>query len=291
MQAEQDRAALQHMTRVSLLGQLSASIAHQLNQPLASILGNAEAAQKMLEREPVDLPELREICNDIVAEDHRAAAGDSPARRAVQARRTDVRAARCQRAGPRHARIDAQHADSRQVTRGRSLAPDLPRIAGDRVQLQQIAAEPDRQRRRRDGRLPEPERRADDQHRSCTATPSELCVADRGPGIPARGDGQAVRAVLDHQGRWHGHGPGDLPLHRAWPTAAAWPLTNAPEGGAVFCARAAGAGDAMTANAARPTVFIVDDDRHGAEGAGAAAARARLSDRHVRIGRSFPGAA
>ena len=52
VQAEQDRAALRHMTRVSLLGQLSASIAHQLNQPLASILGNAEAAQKMLEREP-----------------------------------------------------------------------------------------------------------------------------------------------------------------------------------------------------------------------------------------------
>ncbi len=73
VQAEQDRAALNHMTRVSLLGQLSASIAHQLNQPLASILGNAEAAQKMLEREPVDLAELREICADIVAEDHRAA--------------------------------------------------------------------------------------------------------------------------------------------------------------------------------------------------------------------------
>jgi two-component system, LuxR family, sensor kinase FixL len=61
------------MTRVSLLGQLAASIAHQLNQPLSSILGNAEAAQKMLAREPVDVPELREICTDIVTENHRAA--------------------------------------------------------------------------------------------------------------------------------------------------------------------------------------------------------------------------
>ncbi len=57
------------MTRVSMLGQLSAAIAHQLNQPLAAILGNAEAAQKMLGREHVDLVELREICNDIVSED------------------------------------------------------------------------------------------------------------------------------------------------------------------------------------------------------------------------------
>src|SRR5207342_427938 len=65
--------ALRHMTRVSLLGQLSASIAHQLNQPLASILSNAEAARKMLRRDDVDLAELRAICDDIVSEDNRAA--------------------------------------------------------------------------------------------------------------------------------------------------------------------------------------------------------------------------
>ena len=73
LEAEQDRTALRHMTRVSLLGQLSASIAHQLNQPLASILSNAEAAQKMLRRDDVDLEELRAICDDIVTEDNRAA--------------------------------------------------------------------------------------------------------------------------------------------------------------------------------------------------------------------------
>ena len=73
LRAVEDRAALRHMTRVSMLGQLSASIAHQLNQPLAAILGNAEAARKMLSRDGVDLAELREICDDIVTEDNRAA--------------------------------------------------------------------------------------------------------------------------------------------------------------------------------------------------------------------------
>ncbi len=73
LRAVEDRAALRHMTRVSMLGQLSASIAHQLNQPLAAILGNAEAARKMLNRDRVDLVELREICDDIVTEDNRAA--------------------------------------------------------------------------------------------------------------------------------------------------------------------------------------------------------------------------
>jgi C4-dicarboxylate-specific signal transduction histidine kinase len=48
LRAVEDRKRLRHMTRVSMLGQLSASIAHQLNQPLAAILGNAEAARKML---------------------------------------------------------------------------------------------------------------------------------------------------------------------------------------------------------------------------------------------------
>ena len=73
LQAEKDRAALTHLTRVSMMGQLSASIAHQLNQPLAAILGNAEAARKMLARERLDLVELKEICDDIVTEDNRAA--------------------------------------------------------------------------------------------------------------------------------------------------------------------------------------------------------------------------
>jgi C4-dicarboxylate-specific signal transduction histidine kinase len=73
LRAVEDRNALRHMTRVSMLGQLSASIAHQLNQPLAAILGNAEAARKMLGRENVDLDELRAICSDIVDDDNRAA--------------------------------------------------------------------------------------------------------------------------------------------------------------------------------------------------------------------------
>ena len=72
LSAEQDRAALRHMMRVSTLGQLSASIAHQLNQPLAAILANAEAAEQLLTREPLDLAELREICGDIVRSDNRA---------------------------------------------------------------------------------------------------------------------------------------------------------------------------------------------------------------------------
>jgi C4-dicarboxylate-specific signal transduction histidine kinase len=72
-QAEQDRMALLHMTRVSMLGQMLASIAHQLNQPLGAILANAQASQQVLTREPVDLAQAKEICDDIVTEVQRAA--------------------------------------------------------------------------------------------------------------------------------------------------------------------------------------------------------------------------
>jgi len=67
------RAELMHLSRVSLLGQLSGSLAHELNQPLAIILSNAEAAEHLLEEGgSVDVEELKEIMKDIISENLRA---------------------------------------------------------------------------------------------------------------------------------------------------------------------------------------------------------------------------
>jgi two-component system sensor kinase FixL len=52
---------------------LLAALVHELNQPLTAILSNAQAAQRFLASDPVDLQELREILNDIVTDDRRAA--------------------------------------------------------------------------------------------------------------------------------------------------------------------------------------------------------------------------
>jgi two-component system sensor kinase FixL len=51
-----------------------AALVHELNQPLTAILSNAQAAQRFLASNPVDLKELREILSDIVTDDKRAAA-------------------------------------------------------------------------------------------------------------------------------------------------------------------------------------------------------------------------
>lgn len=67
--AQDERA---HMERVAAVGELGASIAHELNQPLSAILTNAETAQRLLQRAPPDLPLLRELIQDIIADDKRA---------------------------------------------------------------------------------------------------------------------------------------------------------------------------------------------------------------------------
>ena len=232
-QADQDRAALRHMTRVSLLGQLSASIAHQLNQPLASILSNAEAAQAMLRREPVDLAELGEICRDIVAEDHRAA---------EVIRRLG---ALFKRGEPTLVPLDVNELvrDTLDLTRTNlltrhvaltvELAPALPPVDGDRVQLQQLLLNLIVNAADAMDAMPQAERRMmvstalSDSH-------VDVCVADRGPGI-AEAD---LPSIFDPfwSAKDAGMGMG-LAICRSIAETHRGCLNsrNAPEGGAVFC--------------------------------------------------------
>src|SRR5438034_11219113 len=72
LEAARQRQELTHLARVTSLGELSSSLAHELTHPLTAILSNAQAAQRFLANDDVDLNELREILNDIVTEDQRA---------------------------------------------------------------------------------------------------------------------------------------------------------------------------------------------------------------------------
>ena len=68
----QARNEMEKMMRANLLGEVAAALAHELNQPLAAILGNAQAARKFLARPEPDLDEIGEILEDIVRDDKRA---------------------------------------------------------------------------------------------------------------------------------------------------------------------------------------------------------------------------
>lgn len=138
LQAAKDRAALTHMTRVSMLGQLSASIAHQLNQPLAAILGNAEAARQMLRRPDVDVAELGAICDDIISEDQRAA--DVIRRLGALYKRGELRLAVLDLNQLVSETLDLVRTelDTRHVEVAVALASAPPVVDGERVQLQQV---------------------------------------------------------------------------------------------------------------------------------------------------------
>jgi C4-dicarboxylate-specific signal transduction histidine kinase len=138
LQAAQDRNALHHLARVSMLGQMSAAIAHQLNQPLTAILANAEAAQQMLRQEPVDLEEVKQICDDIVSEDQRAAAvirrlGALFKRGEMQIQRVDLNALVFEALDLLHTNLITER-----ITVATQLAEGLRSFDGDKIQVQQV---------------------------------------------------------------------------------------------------------------------------------------------------------
>jgi PAS domain S-box-containing protein len=71
-EATMQRNELAHLSRVTMLGELSGSLAHELNQPLTAILSNAQAAQRFLTNDAIDRQEVQEILKDIIAADNRA---------------------------------------------------------------------------------------------------------------------------------------------------------------------------------------------------------------------------
>ena len=83
---QRHRDELAHVTRITTMGELAASLAHELNQPLTAIRSNAQAAQRLLAADPTDAGELREILHDIVEDDRRAAEDNRPGARFGQKR-------------------------------------------------------------------------------------------------------------------------------------------------------------------------------------------------------------
>ncbi len=137
-EAMEQRDELFHLSRVASLGQLSGSLAHELNQPLGIILSNAQAAQRMLARENPDIPELREILADIVGEDRRA--GEVILRLRALLKRGETKLMPLALGKVVEDMLGLLRSDliARGVTIQTVLAEALPTVPGDEVQLQQV---------------------------------------------------------------------------------------------------------------------------------------------------------
>ena len=137
-EAQQQREELAHLSRAAALSALSGSLAHELNQPLTSILSNAQAGQRFMSHDPPDLVELRAIFADIVRADRRA--GEIIWRLRTMLRRGEVahqpvRVSECLDELLRLIRSDLI---ARGVTVSNLTDGNLPPAMTDRVQLQQV---------------------------------------------------------------------------------------------------------------------------------------------------------
>ena len=140
LEAARQRHDLAHLARVTALGELSSSLAHELTHPLTAILSNAQAAQRFLAHDDVDLDEVREILNDIVTQDQRAGEVIHGLRLLLkkgelQEHCDDVDLNEVIRDLVKLMRSDLIN---RNVTVDTDLAQNLPAVTGDRVQLQQV---------------------------------------------------------------------------------------------------------------------------------------------------------
>ncbi len=140
--AESDAARhlseLAHLTRVTTLSELSGSLAHELNQPLAIILSNAQAAQRLLAQSPPDVAEVKEILTDIVSEDRRAGEVIQRLRALLKRGETDLQPLSVNDAIQEVLHLTNADLIGRGVTVTREMAADLPLVKGDRVQFQQV---------------------------------------------------------------------------------------------------------------------------------------------------------
>ena len=132
------QAELAHVTRVTMLGELTASIAHEINQPLAAVIANAEACLSWLDRNPSDLDAARRSVEWIIEDGNRAS--EVIRRVRALAKKTDVEKGSLDIndvASDAMALVQRE-LSSHEILPKLALAPDLPRTFGDRVQLQQV---------------------------------------------------------------------------------------------------------------------------------------------------------
>lgn len=135
---QEAQAGLAHVTRVTALGELAASIAHEVNQPLAAVVANAAAAQRWLDRDSPDLQEARTALASIVDDGNRA--GEVIQRvRALVSKTTDHMVPLDINDVVNEV-IALLHRElfSHRILLRTELAPVLGQVLGDRIQLQQV---------------------------------------------------------------------------------------------------------------------------------------------------------
>ncbi len=131
-------AELAHVTRVTTLGEVTASFAHEVNQPLAAIVNNASACLALLPDDRPDLDEVRMALADITSDAERASAIIERVRALAMRSPAEKIPLRVEDVVNDVVALTATESAARRMTIRAEMAADLPLVLGDRVQLQQV---------------------------------------------------------------------------------------------------------------------------------------------------------
>lgn len=137
-EVEETRENLAHASRLALLGELTASIAHEVNQPLGAILSNAETAEMLLELDEIPLREVRHILADIRRDDIRASETIKRVRGLVAGRQGEAISLELNEILSSVTRLVAHDLTRRAMLVTMDLLPGLPGVSGDRGQIEQV---------------------------------------------------------------------------------------------------------------------------------------------------------
>lgn len=129
---------LAHVTRVTTLGELTASIAHEITQPLAAVISNADACISWLDREPADLKAARRSAEWIIEDANRASEVIRRIRALAKKTEIEVIPLDINQVVRETVALVRRELAIHAVSVRMELASDLPRICGDRIQLQQV---------------------------------------------------------------------------------------------------------------------------------------------------------
>lgn len=134
----QAQAELAHINRVMTMGELTASIAHEINQPLAAIVGNAKAGVRLLACPSPDLEEVQHALTDIAEQGDRAAEIIARISAQIKNAKAEKTAVDINESVREVLALAHRELEKHQVSVQMELAPAVAPVMGDRVQLQQV---------------------------------------------------------------------------------------------------------------------------------------------------------
>jgi signal transduction histidine kinase len=184
LELQRNREELAHVARLSTAGELTASVAHELNQPLGAILSNAEAAEMFLMAQPPALDEVRDILADIRKDDQRASEVIRRMRSLLRKQDLAPQSIEINEAVEEVLKVLSIDASARKVATKFERTTSLPRVWCDPVHLQQVILNLVLNGMEAMAYLPEEKRRVVVRSAPGDNGTVKIAVADSGPGIP-----------------------------------------------------------------------------------------------------------